>query len=87
VLFKFPLQKWAHAYREETYHTACETNNGTESQNKLLKYSYLPKKKLMTVSALVRVLVESFFTRYAAKVCDQQFENLKVVPPIKFIHT
>lgn len=54
------LQRWARAFREESYHAACETNNGTEAQNKLLKYSYLPKKKAMTVSGLVRVLVESF---------------------------
>ena len=33
---------WACSYRDQTYHAAVNTTNGMESQNKLLKYSYLP---------------------------------------------
>lgn len=55
------LQKWARAYRDDQYHAAVDTNNGTEAQNKLLKYSFLPRKKYTaTLSNIVSILVESF---------------------------
>ena len=44
------------------FHAAVDTNNGTESQNKVLKYSYLPRKKNMSLSGIVSLLVESFLT-------------------------
>lgn len=59
----FPLlyiQLWARAYRDQTYHAAINTTNGVESQNKLLKYSYLPRRKNITLSHLATVLYEEF---------------------------
>ena len=35
------IQLWARAYRNQMYHATINTTNGVESQNKLLKYSYL----------------------------------------------
>ena len=37
-----------------------DTNNGTEAQNKILKYKYMPKTRASTLSALVTLLVERF---------------------------
>ena len=37
-----------------------DTNNGVEAQNKLLKYSYLPNRKNITLSSLVSHIIESF---------------------------
>ena len=54
------LQLWARAYRDQTYHAAINTTNGVESQNKLLKYSYLPRRKNITLSHLATVLYEEF---------------------------
>ena len=53
-------QLWARAYRDQTYHAAINTTNGVESQNKLLKYSYLPRRKNITLSQLAAVLYEEF---------------------------
>ena len=56
-----PVQRWARAYRDENYHAAIDTNNGTEAQNKLFKYSFLPRKKYTaTLSNTVSIIVESF---------------------------
>ncbi len=38
------VQRWARAYRDNTYYAAIDTNNGTEAQNRLFKYSFLPRK-------------------------------------------
>lgn len=54
------LQRWSCAYRDDTYHAAIDTNNGTEAQNKLLKYSYMPKQKSMTLSGIACLLVDRF---------------------------
>ena len=51
---------WARAYRDQVYHAAINTTNGVESQNKLLKYSYLPRKKNIMLSRLVTILYEEF---------------------------
>ena len=53
-------QLWARAYRDQTYHAAINTTNGVESQNKLLKYSYLPRRKNTTLSQLAKLLYEEF---------------------------
>ena len=39
---------------------AVNTNNSIEAQNKLLKYSYLPKKKTVTLSGSFTLLIERF---------------------------
>ena len=54
------VQLWAHAYRDEVYHAAVDTNNGVESQNKMLKYNFLPRNTRLTLSRLVMVLNEHF---------------------------
>ena len=47
-------QMWAQAQHDQT----CHATNGVESQNKLLKYSYLPQRNKLTLSQLARVLHE-----------------------------
>jgi hypothetical protein len=54
------MQLWARAFRDQTYHAAINTTNGVESQNKLLKYNYLPRKKNLTLSQLVILLYDEF---------------------------
>jgi len=39
------------------YHAVVDTNNGTEAQNKLLKHSYSPKHKKISLSCVVTLLV------------------------------
>ena len=56
----FLSQKWARAFRDQEYHAAVDTNNGVEALNKALKYSYLPKRKSTTLSAVATLLVEDF---------------------------
>ena len=51
---------WARSYRDQAYHAAVNTTNGVESQNKLLKYSYLPRRKNITISRLATVLYKDF---------------------------
>ena len=42
------IQRWARAYRDQTFHNCINTNNGTEALNKALKYTYLPRAKRST---------------------------------------
>ncbi len=51
---------WARAYRDQAYHAAINTTNGVESLNKVLKYSYLPRKRNINLSRLVTILYEDF---------------------------
>ena len=55
------VQRWARAYTETEHHAAVNTNNGTEALNKVLKYRFLPRRKAITLSSLVTLLVESYF--------------------------
>ena len=54
-------QRWVKAFREDAYNIAVNTNNGLESQNKLLKYSYLPHCPEKSLTTIVTTLVEDFF--------------------------
>jgi hypothetical protein len=54
------FQLWARAFHDSKFDAAVNTNNGTESLNKLLKYSFLPRKKAMTLSAIATLIVEVF---------------------------
>ena len=59
VMFLPLKQRWR-AYRDNEFHAAVDTNNGTEAQNKVLKHKYMPKERASTLSALVPLLVERF---------------------------
>ena len=54
-------QRWARCFRDDKYYGAIDTNNGTESLNKALKYSFLPRKKNMTLTGLVKLLTQNSF--------------------------
>ena len=54
------MQLWARAFRDNKFYAAVNTNNGIESLNKLLKYSFMPRKKAMTLSAVTTLIVETF---------------------------
>ena len=58
--FPRTLQKWAQAFRDNEYHCVEDTKNGVEAQSKLLKYSYLPNRKNITLSSLVSHIIKSF---------------------------
>ena len=69
-------QKWARAYRDCVYHAAVNTNNGAETLNKLLKYSFLPRKKSLTLSTTVSLLIEEFlpvsYEKYLFQITNSQ---------------
>lgn len=65
---------WAHAYRDSRYYAAVDTNNGTESLNKALKYSYLPKRKSLTLSGIATLLIDHFLPDMWQKYVFQNFK-------------
>ena len=69
------MQRWARAYRDSSYHAAVDTNNGTEAQNKLLKYSYLPKRKKLSLSSIIVLLLLEYLPDMHKKYL---FENFKM---------
>ncbi len=70
-------QRWARAYRDDSYHVAVDTNNGVEAMNKTLKYNYLPKGKNITLSHLVTILVEEFLPEAFHKYQKENFAMSK----------
>ena len=70
------LQRWAHAYRDSVYHAAVNRNNGTEAQNKLFKYNFLPcNKQRATVSAITTLLVEDYLPMAYQKYLVQNYKQ------------
>ena len=69
------FQKWARAYRDDTYHAAVNTNNGAEAMNKLLKYKFLPRQKNLTLSFLIIKLIEEFIPALHYKYVFQNFKQ------------
>lgn len=60
-VFTVIIQRWARAFRDDEYHAAVNTNNGVEALNRVLKYSFLPRRKKATsLSGLITVLVEAY---------------------------
>ena len=53
------LKRWSRAYRPDDLFK-CNTNNGTESINKMLKYSYLKGIKTHLLSRLMKIMIEDF---------------------------
>ena len=52
-----------------------DTNNGTESLNKALKYTYLPRRKQLNLSGVVTTLVETFLPALRQKYLFANFEQ------------
>ena len=55
----FMSQRWARYYRDDKYYGAVDTN-ATEALDKAHKYSFLPRKRSMTLTGLVRLLIDQF---------------------------
>ena len=53
-------QKWARAWTECNYHLNIHTNNGVESQNKVLKYSFLPRGKKLTLTEVFSIIIDRY---------------------------
>ena len=53
LVYLLLLQRWARVYRQTSFHTAVDTNNGIEAQNKVLQNSYLPHGRNISLSCLV----------------------------------
>lgn len=73
LLFNYFLQRWARAYRDNHYHAAVDTNNGVEAQNKLLKYKYMPRRRNLTLSAIVALIIEDFLPEIHSKYMFQNY--------------
>lgn len=65
---------WAHAFRDSAYYAAVNTNNGTEALNKALKYSYLPKRKSLTLSGIATLLIDRFLPDMWQKYVFQNYK-------------
>ena len=72
--FLSTLQRWAHAYSDLSFHRAVDTNNDTEALNKVLKYGYLPKRRSLTLSQIVTLLLEQFLPDCYQKYLFQNFK-------------
>ena len=83
-VYMYAIQLWARAYRDREYHAAVNTNNGTESQNKVLKYSYLPKKKTMTLSNITTML-KNIYQMHIESIYFKTFNNLLTTDLIMII--
>lgn len=67
------IQRWARAYRDKQYHAAVDTNNGVEAQNKLLKYKFMPRRRSITLSNMVLLIVEEFLPEMHSKYLFQNY--------------
>ena len=54
------FQRWARAYRDREYHAAVHTNNDVEAPNKLLKYTCLPRRKNITLSEVLMIIINVY---------------------------
>ncbi|KXJ09652.1 hypothetical protein AC249_AIPGENE11456 [Exaiptasia diaphana] len=52
--------RWAFAYRKRQATNIANTNNGTEAQNRLFKYDYLPRSIDKSIFGIAVMIVESF---------------------------
>ena len=76
------MQRWARAYRDNNYHAAIDTNNGTEAQNRLFKYSFLPRRKHnATLSNTVSIIVENFLPTRRQQYLLQNFQQSSLYRP------
>ena len=78
------FQRWARAYRDTMFHNLVDTNNGTDSLNKALKYTCLPHQKQLNLSGVVTTLVKTFlpalrqkylFANFEQSSCDRTYNN------------
>ena len=60
------IKRWCLAYRSDDL-SLCNTNNGTESLNEVLKYGELKGLKQSTLSAVLVILVNSFIPKHCKK--------------------
>ena len=73
------IQRWARAYRDNSFHECINTNNGTEALNKALKYTYLPRgQRSINLSKIVTLLVETFLPALRQKYLFANFEQSSV---------
>ena len=70
------MQRWARAYRDTRYHAAVDTNNGTEAQNKLFKYSFLPRQKKIKLSSVINIIVEQYLPSCKQKYLFRNYQQL-----------
>ena len=75
-IFFVSLQRWARAFRDNDDHAAVNTNNGVEAQNRLFKYSFLPKtKQKATLSSTIAILVEEYLPSCKQKYLFQNYQQ------------
>lgn len=71
------LQRWARAFRDNDYHCAVDTNNGVEAQNRLFKYTFLPRnKQKATLSSVITILVNDYLPSCKQKYLFQNYRQL-----------
>ena len=73
------IERWARAYRDNSFHECIDTNIGTEALNRALKYSYLPwGQRSINLSKIVTLFVETFLPALRQKYLFANFEQSSV---------
>ena len=75
IFYVLLLQRCARTYRDNKYHASVEANNGVEVLNRLLKYQYLPRQKSMTLSNMIRTIIEDVIPALHYKYVFQNFKQ------------
>ena len=53
---------WVWAFRQDPFLVNCNTNNGIERQNESFKYSFLERQKTNSLTTMLTILIEEFFS-------------------------
>ncbi|XP_065680304.1 uncharacterized protein LOC124806293 [Hydra vulgaris] len=67
-------KKWICCYRQNRLLISCNTNNGVERQNASFKYSYLKRYNSSSLTGMLTLLTEEFFTDKLESYTDFNFK-------------
>ncbi|XP_065651150.1 uncharacterized protein LOC136079345 [Hydra vulgaris] len=74
-MYWMPIKKrWIWWYRQNRLLINCNTNNGVERQNESFKYCYLKKYSNSSLTGMLTLLIEEFFTDKLESYTDANFK-------------
>ncbi|XP_065657884.1 uncharacterized protein LOC136082459 isoform X2 [Hydra vulgaris] len=74
-MYWMPIKKrWIWWYRQNRLLINCNTNNGVERQNESFKYCYLKKYNNSSLTGMLTLLIEEFFTDKLESYTDANFK-------------
>ncbi|XP_063236153.1 uncharacterized protein LOC134538662 [Bacillus rossius redtenbacheri] len=79
--------RWVQAFREKDYAVVINTTNGVESQNRVLKYSYLYHNSAKSLTAMLTTVIKSYLPDSYKKYCLKNTTPKLYNPQIpKYLH-